>query len=208
MTDVLAGTLEGIQDEVWEVSALARDNPKRDVENLSSVPVEDIKVKKQQTPASSKIDSKEFCESLSKEFSEGKVWRTSKALAEKLNVDVIELDNFLRKQQTVCSRASKDEGVFLYALIKRVEEHKQTKAEEKVESILRPLASEEDKYAIASLHSAYLLLDSALQKYAVKIHERNSEAFANLIDGKNKVEAGIVLLSTKVKADLSKLPKM
>ena len=166
-------------------------------------------MQKQQTPAAPSIfSSKEFCESLYGEFSQGKVWRTSEALAKKLNVDVVELDNYLRGQQVVCCKPSKDEGVFLYALIKRLEVPPQNKDATKVEAQLRPLVSEEDRYCLGSIHSALILLEAALQKYALKIHERNPEAFTSLVAGKDKIEAGMVLYANKLKADLFKLPKV
>jgi hypothetical protein len=65
-----------------------------------------------------------------------------------------------------------------------------------------------ESFALASLHSAYLLLDAALQKYALQIHQRNPEAFTNLVQGKDKTEAGIVLLASKIKVNINKLPKV
>jgi hypothetical protein len=176
-------------------------------ESLIELPTEDIAIQRQPTPVSTKVDSKDFGESLLKELSDGNVWRTSKALAEKMNVDVVELDAFLRKQQAVCSRPSKTEGVFLYALVKRIEVEK-PKENPKVEAALRPLVSEEDRYALGILHSAFQLLDGALDKYAMKIYERNSEAFTKLVEGKDKLEAGLVLFGQKIKADFTKLPKV
>jgi hypothetical protein len=169
--------------------------------NIEDTPVENLEVKKQQTSFQSKVESKEFCEKLTEEFSNDKVWRSSKVLAEKLNVDVVELDEFLRKQTAVCCKASKDEGVFLYALVKRVEQEK-----EKTETAARSLVSEEDRYALAYLHSCHQLFDSALKKYALKIHERNPESFTQLMSAKSKMEAGLVLFAQKIKADLNKLP--
>ena len=179
-------------------------------EDLEAAPVEEVEVTKQHTPVQSKIGTKEFNEALLKEFSEGSsVWRSSKALAEKMNVDVVELDNFLRAQQVLCCRPSKTEGVFMYALLKRLQATEQpAKPDPKVEAAMRPLVSEEDRYALASLHSAYIVLHAALDKYALKIHDKNPEAFTQLVQGKDKVEAGIVLLATKLKADVSKLPKV
>lgn len=172
-------------------------------EELVASPVEDIAVQRCTTPANPKVGTKEFCEALGKELSDGKVWRSSKALAENLNVDVVELDKYLRLQQSVCSKASKEEGVFLYALTKRMEAPQPV-----AETVMRPLVTEEDRYALASLHSAFILLESTLQKYLMKIHERNPEAFTQLMAGKDKLEAGIVLYGIKLKADMSKLPKV
>lgn len=171
--------------------------------DLENAPVEEVEVPKHKTPSASKVGTKEFCDELYREFASGNIWRTSKALADKFNVDAVELDNYLRTQQAVCSRPSKkEEGTFLYALINRLA----TKEEKKVE--VRSLVSEEDKYALACLHSSFILLEATLQKYALKIHERNSEAFTQLVAGKDKLEAGIVLFANRIKADISKLPKV
>lgn len=170
---------------------------------IIDVEVEDIEVKKQVNPIQPKVGSQDFCEVLFKEFSSGKVWRTSKALAEKLNVDVIELDAYMRTQQAVCSRPSKEEGVFLYALISKLDP---PPAKQGIPT--RQLVTEEDRYAFSSFHNALLLYESALQKYAIKIHEKNPEAFSLLMSGKNKLEAGLVLYGGVLKADITKLPKL
>lgn len=176
--------------------------------DLAAQPVEEVEVQRHETPVVSKIGTKEFCDSLYHEFSDGKnVWRTSKALADKLNVDAVDLDNYLRSQQIVCSKPSKEEGVFLYALVKRIEQPAQV-TNSKVEAVTRPLVSEEDRYALASLHSSFLLLEAALQKYALKIHERNPEAFTQLVAAKDKLEAGMILFGSRQKADMTKLPKV
>jgi hypothetical protein len=178
-------------------------------ENLADVPTEDVEVQKQHTPVTSKIGSKEFNEELIKELSDGKPWRTAKGLATKFNVDAKELDAHLLKglEEPLCYRKSKEDGVFLYAILKRVEQEKPAR-DPKVEAALRPIVTEEDRYALASLHSSFILLDAALHKYAMKIHERNSEAFTNLVQGKDKIEAGIALLASKLKSDVTKLPKV
>lgn len=174
--------------------------------NLSEIPVEDVQVVKQQPDVKNKMESKEFLEELAKEMSDGKIWRSSKALASKLNVDVPELDKLLASSPQVCSRPSKEEGNILYALLKRLPGSE--KPNEEVQNALRPSVSEEDRYAIACLHSAFVLLDCTLQKYAMKIHAINADSFTNLVEGKNKIEAGFVLLAKRLKADISKLPKV
>lgn len=177
-------------------------------DNLESLPVEDLEVQRQHTPSQTSIGSKEFNEALVAELNGGQLWRTSKALGEKLKVDVVELDKFLRNQLVICSRASKKEGVFLYALVKRLEQVEKPKVDPKVEAALRPLVTEEDRYALSSLHNAHIILHNAMNQYAMKIHERNPEAFTSLAEAKNKLEAGIAMLAVRLKADLSKLPKV
>ncbi len=178
-------------------------------EDLASVPVIDVEVTKQHTPPKSKIEDKEFIEALKKEFMEGKLWRSSKAIAEKLNIDVIELDTYLRAQPALVSRPSTTEGLMLYASLSRIDAAQQAaKTDPKVDAVMRPVAAEEDRYALSAIHSSFILLQSALEKYALRIHQLNPEAFTNLVSGKDKVEAGFVLLATKLKADTSKLPKV
>lgn len=194
-------TLELTMSEPKEVAVSGQED------DLVTAPVEDVEVQKQPTPVQPKVGTKEFCELLHKEFSDGKVWRSTEALAKKMNVDVVELDKFLRGQAALCCRPSKEEGVFLYALVSRVEQSKE-KENKTVETAMRPLVAEEDRYALASIHSAFVLLEAALQKFALKIHERNPEAFTQLVAGKDKLEAGLVLYGQRLKADMSKLPKV
>lgn len=170
--------------------------------DLANMTTEDIEVQSVATSPNPSIGTKEFADLLNKEFSGDKVWRSSHSLAKKLNVDVVELDNYLRKQKALCSRVAKDEGVFLYAFTDRV-----GKTEEKAEArkAQRPLVDEEDRYTIAYLHNSLHTLELVLKKYALKIHERNSEAFSQFVEAKNRLEAGIVLYGQKIKADMTKL---
>lgn len=174
-------------------------------QDLEEIPVEMIEVHKQPPPPTvNKVDSKEFAEAVLKELADCKQpWRTSKALAEKFGVDTVELDNFLRNQQFVCGRRSKEDGVFLYALLRRVET-----PPAKPDPMQRPLVTEEDHYALAGLHASLMNLEATLKKYAINIHSRNAEAFTQLMAGKDKLETGILMLATRLRADVKKLPQV
>ena len=148
----LVDVMDSVKDSVMSTNFGVPSQPDqvKPPDDLADAPVEDIEIKKQPAVPTPKVGSDEFCEALRKEFSEGKIWRSSKALGEKLNVDVVELAGFLEKQQLVCTRRSKEEGVFLYALVSRLGEAAKDENAEKVKEQLRPLVSEEDRYAIAS----------------------------------------------------------
>lgn len=163
--------------------------------------VESLDVEIKPLPPHTKIGSEEFCKILLKELNGNKIWRSSKSLAATLEVDPIDLDVWLRKQQTVCSKPSKDDGVVLYALNSRLEDNNK---EEKTPS--RPVVSEEDRYALASFNSALQILEAAVKKYAMRIHERCPEAFNKLVNAKSNLEGGLLLLATSQKADMDKLP--
>jgi hypothetical protein len=171
-------------------------------DDLNEVPVEDIKVETKTSTPKSKMETDEFYKQLNELFSSGPVWRSSTTLAQKLEVDVIQLDKYLRTQQAVVSRAAKEEGVFLYAFVKRLPE------EEKKDKKLphQKLAGEEDRYALGCIHSAFLLFESSLKKYALNIHEKSPEAFTQLVVAKEKMKVGILLFGTILNADIKKLP--
>lgn len=173
-----------------------------DLENLADVPVEELFVESKALNPQSVIGTPEFGKALYEILATGKsIWRTSSTLAQKLGVDAKGLDEFLRIQKNVASRPGKEEGVFLYALTKRLP------MEEEQKQMPRPIVNEEDRYALGSLNSCFILLTATLDKYAVKIHGHSGEAFTQLVLAKEKLAAGIAVLAVKQGADLSKLPK-
>lgn len=149
-----------------------------------------------------------FFKALLKEFAADKnLWRTLASVAEKMQIDAKDLDEFVafvERQPCFCSKpSSKKEEVRYYALLERIiKETKDSVQEVKVDF------KEEDKIAIAGLHSALLIYEAYLSKYALKIHKTNSDAFTMLTKGKDCLESGINLLSVKIKMDLNKLPKV
>lgn len=174
-----------------------------DAPDLQDVPTEELSVTPQPTPVKSKIGDEEFVKQLNDLLKSGAVWRTSKVLADKLKVDPVALDAFLRSQQTIVGRAAKEEGVFLYALMDRL-----PKDEKKGEDITRPLVTEEDRYALSTINCALILLGKALNKTAVRIHTCNPEAFTQLVKAKEQMEAGLVLYGKRLHADFNKLPEV
>ena len=170
---------------------------------INDIPVETIDCRSKPLEVELKIDTEEFSKELQKILeSNEKVWRSSKVLSEKLKVDALELDKYLQKRQDIVCRPSKDEGVFFYALLKRLA------TPEKIEEIKKPLVTEADRYYMAMLHMIFMNLSDTLEKAAVRIHERDSEAFNNLVMAKNKLEVGLVFYANSIKADVSKLPKL
>ncbi len=130
---------------------------------LDDIEVEELHVATAKVSETKTTETEEFCKQLSKELNEGAVWRSSKALAKKLNVDIKDMDDFLIKQRAVCcKRGGKDDSeiLFYYALVKRVE--KSDKSETPKE--MRSLVKEEDRYALISLHNTLLLYQTTLQK--------------------------------------------
>lgn len=161
------------------------------------------------SPAVTKIGSDEFVKEISKLLNDKKIyWRSSKSLAEKIGVDTIDLDKWLRKQPKVTSRASSTEGVFYYALLERIENPAAKKQNDKVKKVMsRPVTTEEDRYATALLHQTFGNLNSILAKYAMLISGRSMEGFQALVAARDRMEAGITLYTGLVKADMNKLPK-
>lgn len=164
--------------------------------DLTAAPASTIAVAPTPLPDSSKIGTKDFIVELNKALSsKTSVWRTSKVLSTMLGVDAKDLDVYLKTRDDIESKASKEEGVFLYALKDRLKPEGKTKA----------LVSEEDRYALAKIHDAFALLDKALRKHGALICERSPEAFNSLVKGKACVEAGMVIYANATKSDLEKL---
>lgn len=160
--------------------------------------IEDLKISK--APLN-KFEDSNFLKVFGEEFSSGKTWRSAKSLAEKMQVPTEEMEAFLKRQLSVCCRPGKEANVFYYALIDQIRSKAPIPAD-------KPTVVEEHHYALASLHGALILYQAALEKYALKICEKSQDALTKLINGKDCLEAGISLFSTKVKADVTKLPKV
>lgn len=190
-----------------ELAQKLHEQAQRRVEvSLDQVPVEELVVETKPLKPQSKIGTKEFGEALYNLLANGKeIWRKSNTLAAKLEVDPIEMDKFLRAQPVIASRRGQEEGVFLYALVQRLEPEKKPDEEKKP---TRQLVGEEDYYTLASMNDCLMVLETALRKHAVKIAERNPEAFTQLVSAKEKLEAGLYLFAGKIKADMNKLPKV
>ncbi len=157
--------------------------------------VHELPVKPQVIHEKHKIDSEGFAEEIEKFLAFGKhTWRTSGKIATHFNVDAVELDKFLSKFDKVTSKATADE-VF-YAL-----KSKLVQKEEKP----RPVITEQDRYALAQLCLATDLVKQILKRFSTDIHAKCPEAFSYFVEGKSKLEIGIVHLATATKANLEKL---
>jgi len=176
-------------------------------DELVKLPTEEVKVEAKPTATKTQIGTKEFCDELTKIMKDGKPWRTPQALAEKLGVDPVDLAKWLDKQTEVCHRPGKEENAFYYALLCRLEKEEK-KDEKKDVKIARPIITEEDRYCIALLHQTYSNLTTALEKYALRIHEKSEEAFNLIAKSKDRLSAGLALLCNASKADINKLPKL
>jgi hypothetical protein len=180
-------------------------------EELKDTPVSEIIQVGSKTTTSdgTKIGSEEFIEKLKKLLNDKQAyWRSAKALAEKLGVDSVQLDKWLRKQTEIVSKPGKEEGVVYYALLSRIEKVP-SKEEMKIRSMMsRPIVTEEDRYAVGILHMVYVNLHECLDKYALRISDRSMESFTNLIEARNRLEAGITLYTQTTKANVKKLPRL
>lgn len=162
---------------------------------------EEIEVTPQHTEVQSKIGDKVFCEKISKIFSEGKsCWRTPQALAKMLEVDAAELADWMDKQQELCCRPSKEDGTYFYAHIQRLE-----KAKDEKKGMPRPLISEEDRYAFSQLHLIYKNFSEVMDKYAMRVHEKNKDAFDMFAAAKEKMSSAMGALANTLKVDVHKL---
>jgi hypothetical protein len=176
------------------------DNEKN---NIEKIPVEEIKVEPKSSGTKSKIGEDSFVAEFVKVIKSGPVWRSSNKLAEILQVDVVNLAEWMDKQPEIARRPGKEDGVVYYAFLRRLEEEK-----EKIPpGMERKQIIEEDRYAFALLHQTYNNLVTVLEKYALGIHTRNKESFAKLVESRDAMSAGIVLFANTLKIDVSKLPK-
>lgn len=190
-----------MNDNDFDVAVSAFERPRKS--DLLTTKPEELEVVCKPTSPPSRIGTTEFAQQLYELLSGKEIWRSSKSLAEHMGVDSVDLHRFLSAQPVVCTRPGKDEGVFYYALMKRLE---LPNKKEKIPS--RPLVNEDDRYAIAMLHASYRLLHAALSKWAINIAERNEEAFTKVLRAKENLEGGIVLYAQRCQIDLDHLPKV
>lgn len=158
--------------------------------------VHELPVKTKIVVAKGKIESEGFIEEVKKFLSGGKhVWRSSGKVATHFTVDPVELHNFLSKCDDIVSKCSDEKEVF-YAL--------KSRSEDKPEKP-RPVITEEDRYALAQLSLAHDMVHQVLKRFGVTIHIKCPEAFGYFVEGRSKLEIGLVHLATATKANLEKL---
>lgn len=186
------------------------------LEDISSIKPSDLTVAEKHVEIPSKLNNKDFVNKLFAFLREGKVWRSSTAICEKLDVDPEELDEYLRKRHDIACKSNKDGDSFYYAEVERLSDKdkvidEQTKravveARESMRNVRsRSLVSEEDRYALAVLNNIYMNFKGILDKYGIKLYDKEEEIFNHLMNAKKKMFIGITLLADAIKADISKL---
>lgn len=169
---------------------------------LESLPVEEIKVKMKSSEAKSAIGQEDFVIEFVRIMKNGDIWRTPKTLAKKLNVDEADLQNWMDKQPALVKRPGKEDGTFYFAILERLEKPKQPKGME------RKAVTEEDRNYFSLLHFHYGSYLKILEKYALRIHEKNQEAFTALVQARDRMSVGVVLLANTLGSEVEKLPKL
>ena len=170
--------------------------------SIDDVPVQELKVEMKQAAVESKIGSSEFTDAFIKLIKTGNVWRTAKGLADKLGVDPIDLVKWMEQQPAICKKPGKEDGIFYYAAIDRLEKPEKPKGME------RKVITEEDRYMTALFYNQYGNYLKILEKYALRAHEKNPEAFTALAQARDRMSAGVALLINSLGSDLGKLPKI
>lgn len=173
------------------------------MDDIVKIPVEEVKVKTLPSAVTSKIGEEEFVKDFVKLMRVGPDWRTSKTLAEKMGVDVVDLGNWMDKVPELARRPGKEEGTFYYALASRLDKPKEEKRPPGME---RRQITPSDRYLLACAHQTYSNLHNLLEKYGMRIWEVDEEAFKSLLKARDRMSAGIHLVAHKMQADLSDLP--
>lgn len=176
-------------------------------DDLTTIPVEEVKVKTVLTSNQSVIGSDEFGKEFAKLLCEGAVWRTAPNLATKLGVDAVDLVNWMDKIPAICRKAGKEDGVYFYALVERIQAiAKREEVENK--KLTRTVVTEEDRYAASGLHLVYGQFLKIMEKYALRIHDKCPEAFNALMTARDRLSAGTILFHNATKVETDKLPKL
>lgn len=164
---------------------------------LPDLPVHELPVKVKTVIEPGKIDSEGFIEEIEKFLTEGKhIWRSSGKMATNFKVDPVELHKFLSGSEKFVSKSSSEEGEILYALKSRLEEKKEKQ---------KPVISEEDRYALSQLSLVHDMMCQTLKRFGIEIHTKCPEAFDYFVEGKSKLEIGLVRLAAATNAKLEKL---
>lgn len=174
--------------------------------DIEKIPTEEVVVEPKPTGIKSKVGSEDFVKAFAEIIKTGNVWRSSKRLAELLNCDPVDIGNWMDRIPEIVRRPGKEEGIVYYALAQRVES--QAKEEKRPPGMERKQIVSEDSYAVAMLHQTYSNLSAILEKYGMHIFNRNKEALAKLVEGRESVSAGVVLLANTLGVDVTKLPKL
>lgn len=172
-------------------------------DDLTKGPVQEIEVKTVPTAMKTVIGSEEFVKELCKQLKEGSEWRTPEGLSAKLGCDAADLAKWMDKVPEIISRPGKDDKVF-YALGGRVLKPDNDKDKKNQ----RPVVEPQDHHIVALLHQTYSNLLAVMQKYSIRIHDKNAEAFTMLMQARDKLSAGTMLLMAATRTDTTKLPKL
>ncbi len=163
----------------------------------TSAEVVNVQVKTSEVPG--KIGTDEFFKELGVQLSQDKVWRSGSTLAKKLGVDQKEIEAWLDKKQEICRKPGNSDGIFYYALKSRIDKNN--------EQVVKPDTSvqPEERYALAQLHLLENNLGDVLKRYALKISQRDEEAYSQLTKALKHLEAGTALFAKTTKADIKHL---
>jgi hypothetical protein len=173
------------------------------IDDLTKGPVQEVEVKTVPTVMKSVIGSEEFNKELVKTLRDGQAWRSPEGLALKMGCDAVDLAKWMDKVPEIVCKPGKDDKVY-YALAGRV-----LKAEDdRQPRNARPVIEAQDHHLVALLHQTYGNLLSVLQKHSIRIHDKHPEAFTMLMQARDKMSAGTMLLMQATHSDVTKLPRL
>ncbi len=164
--------------------------------NLSGpATIVDVEVKNSVSP--SKIGSDDFLKLLTVELSAVSIWRSGSALANKLKVDQKELETWLDRRCDIVRGNGTKDGVYYYGMKARMEDKPKEKTITKVE----PSITAAERFALAKLDLLSNTLESVLEKYALRISQRDEEAYSQLTKSLKHLQAAVALLGKSTKAN-------
>ncbi len=166
-------------------------------EAFPEIPKKELPVKTVVVIPARKVDSKEFLEELREFLNKSKsTWRTSGAICTEFKVDAVELHKVLCENDEFVIKVS--QGDTFYTLKSKLEK-------EVVKTNIRKVINEEDLFALAQINLVIEMLDKTLKRHGCVLMEKSKDAFSYIVEGKSKLEAGIMHLANATKVNLGKL---
>lgn len=132
-----------------------------------------------------------------------KIWKSSKYICKKLNVDEKEFTAWAYENKFLVRKLGKEDGVVYWGLVERFKPQKKAD-ESKIPSSI----SEEEKIALAILHSACNTIVNTLNKYGNRLATRHMKSFKCLVKAQKELSSGIAILKNNLKIDDKSLPNL
>jgi phage antirepressor YoqD-like protein len=133
-----------------------------------------------------------------------KVWKSSRYLSKKLNVDEKEFLAWAYTNKFLVRKLGKEDDVIYWGLLERFNLPEKKESEKNIPSS----TSDEERFALAIAQTLCNNLVSMLNTYGNRLATRHKKPFKYLVRAQKELLAGVALLRSGLKINENQLPKI